>query len=308
MRIVAASILVSVIAFAVWLWGFGGADVIGRWAVEAQREAQNGMAASLRRLRSGDTGALVTLWAVCLTYGFVHAAGPGHGKLVIGAYGIGVRATARRMAGLAVASSLAQALVAIILVTALVLILGWGRAQLTELADKGLAPFSYGMIVLLGVWIAWRGMRKLWRRRQDHTHDHDHHHHHDHSHDGDGVCADCGHVHGPTAEQAASVTGWRDTFALIAVIAARPCTGAIFLLILSYALDIYWVGVIGALVMGLGTAAFTGLVALTAVTARESALAQVASSRSTAWLLALAEAGAGLLIVAVAGQLLLRVL
>jgi len=293
MRPIAILFLAVVVAVAIWLWGMGGADVVSRWAAQMQRDVQNGMAASLRALRAGEPGALLGLWGLCLTYGFVHAAGPGHGKLVIGGYGLGVRVKARKLAGLAVASSLAQALTAVIFVTVAVTVFGLGRAQLTAAADFIMAPLSYGLIALVGLWLACRGARKLLRTRPEKP---------------AAVCSDCGHAHGPSIEQTDAVRTWRDAVAVIGLIAIRPCTGVIFLLILTYALDVYWVGIIGALVMGVGTAAFTGIVAFAAVGARESTLAQAASAQSMAILMSVAELAAGILIAAVASQLLLRVI
>ena len=300
MRILAIILLALFGAVAVWLWGAGGADQVSRWATDTQREVQNAMAGSIRALRTGQPGATLALWGLCFTYGFVHAAGPGHGKLVIGGYGVAARVPAKRLVGLAVASSLAQALTAVVLVYAAIWALGWGRKELTDVADRTMAPLSYALIIGVGLWLLLRGLRKVWRLR---TPAHDHHH--DHDHHGDGVCDTCGHAHGPTVEQAAEVRSMRDALAVIAAIAIRPCTGAIFLLILTQALGIYWAGIAGAFIMGLGTAAFTGLVALAAVTSRESALAQVASGPGSAKLMAGVEVLAGAVLTVLAAQLLL---
>ena len=305
MRILGLICLAAMLSAAVWLWGFGGDDSVSRWATNAQREAQNSMAASLRALKAGQPGALVALWGLCFTYGFVHAAGPGHGKLVIGGYGVGARVAATRLVGLAVASSLAQAFTAIILVYVAIWALGWGRTQLTDVADGVFAPLSYGLIAAVGAWLIIRGLRHYRSNKPagHHAHDHDHHHH-----DDDGVCGTCGHAHGPTPDQAANVKSTRDAIAVIAAIAIRPCTGAVFLLILTHALGLQWAGIMGALVMGLGTAVFTGCVAFAAVGLRESTLAQMAGGQGTARLMACVEILAGGVIAALALQLLMRVL
>ena len=278
---------------AIWLWGFGGADQVTRFASDAQRDVQNAMAAALRGLRAGEPGALATLWGLCFAYGFVHAAGPGHGKLVIGGYGAGSRVPAKRLAGLALSASLAQAITAILLVYAAVFVFGWGRAQMTDVADNLLAPLSYGLIGIVGLWLLVRGVRHL-RPKHDHAHAGD-----------DDVCASCGHAHGPTVEQAENVRSWRDAAIVVGTIAVRPCTGALFLLILTWRLGIDWAGIVGALVMGLGTASITVMVAFAAVGFRESAL-QLVSHGAVARTLAWAEILAGGIVVILASQLLLR--
>ena len=301
MRGLAIGLLAVLTGLAVWLWGAGGADLVSRWTADVQRDVQNSMAGSLRALKAGDIGALAALWGLCLTYGFVHAAGPGHGKLVIGGYGVAARVAARRLAGLAALSSLAQAVFAIIVVYLAVWVLGWGRAQLTDVADKTMAPLSYALIAGIGGILVFRGGRKLWRYIRANPHaDHVHTH-------ADGTCSECGHKHGPSPEEAANVTGLRDAIAVIVSIAIRPCTGAIFLLILTNALSLHFAGIVGVLIMGLGTAAFTGIVAFAAVGARESTLAQAASSDGTVRLLAIAELVAGLVVLALAVQLFMRV-
>jgi nickel/cobalt transporter (NicO) family protein len=302
----------------VWLWGYGGADRVAMAAANGQQQVQNGMAQALRALKAGDMGALVTLWALCFGYGFFHAAGPGHGKLVIGGYGLGRRVPMGRLAGLAVASSLAQAATAIILVYAGVLILGWSRETMQGLADQGLNTLSNALIAGIGLWLLWRGALVLWKARHDPvpvTHapvaiddtlyglgsplpDH--------VHTEGAVCETCGHAHGPTLEQAEQVRSLRDAVIVVGAIAARPCTGAIFLLILTWRIGIDWAGIIGAFVMGLGTATITVAVAMASVSFRESALMQVAAGPATARVLGVIEVMAGALVLAIAVQLLIR--
>ncbi|MFN3662335.1 nickel/cobalt transporter [Yoonia sp.] len=293
MRWLALTALIAIGMGAVWLWGFGGADQIARQAAASQMQVQNAMAGALRALQQGDMAAVLTLWGLCFAYGFVHAAGPGHGKLVIGGYGLGARVPVGRLVGLALASSLAQAATAVVLVYGAVLVLGWGRAQMTGLADDILEPFSYALIAGVGLWLVLRGARHL-KAQQARIAPRD-----------DAVCASCGHAHGPSVAQAAEVRSLRDAIAIVAVIAVRPCTGAMFLLILTWRFGLDWAGIVGAFAMGLGTASITMLVAFAAVGFRESAL-QLVSNRGTARMMATAEIAAGAVVLVLALQLVQR--
>lgn len=310
-RLILAGAALALLA-AVWLFGLGGADRLAAVAAEGQRAVQNAMAGALRGLQRGDPGALAGLWGLAFAYGFVHAAGPGHGKFLIGGYGLGRRVPAGRLIGLALAASLAQAAAAVVLVYAGLFLLGWGREEMQGAADRTLARVSDLMIAAVGLYLAWRGLRALWRARPrpvtappvltegglaglaalDH------------GHVGTGaVCATCGHAHGPTPAQVAAVRSFRDGVLVVAAVAARPCTGALFLLLLTWRIGLDWAGIAGAFVMGLGTAAVTMLVALASVSVRESALMQVAAGPAAARALAVLETLAGVVVVTVAMQL-----
>ncbi|MBY6055570.1 nickel/cobalt transporter [Leisingera daeponensis] len=302
MRIFLTIAALGVAALAVWLWGFGGAGAVSVWAAESQREAQNAMARGLRALRAGEPGALMALLSLCFAYGFFHAAGPGHGKLVIGGYGMGKPVPLLRLAGLALASSLAQAATAVLLVAGGLLLLDWGREQLTSAAEDVLAPVSYGLIALVGVWLLARGVRRLLASRPAAA---ARQAHHGHAHG--EVCASCGHRHGPTAEEAADVHSLRDALAIIGAVALRPCTGAVFLLLLTWRMGVLWAGIAGAFAMGIGTATVTVAVAAAAVTMRKGALAQLQGTGALR-AAALLEVLAGAVVAVLASQIMLRAL
>ncbi|CAN1572545.1 COG2215 ABC-type uncharacterized transport system, permease component [Paracoccaceae bacterium] len=297
------------------LWLTGALDGVAAVLQSAQRASQDRMAGAIRALRGGEAGALTAFWAVCFGYGVLHAAGPGHGKLVIGGYGVARRVPVGRLAGLALASSLAQAAVAVALVYGLVAVLGLTRTAVEGTAERWVTPIGHAMIAGLGLWLVWRGARGLRRqiakqaRAQDHHgHRHDHHarDHHWHSHGHDHVHGpECNHAHSPTLDEVEKVSGWRDAAVLIAGIAMRPCSGALFVLILTWQLGIALAGVVGAFVMGLGTALVTMATALLAVWAREGAFAGLGGGR-VARALPLVELTVGALIAFAAGGLLLQ--
>lgn len=289
-------------ALVIWLWGFGGAALVSGWARAGQAETQQAMARLLRALRAGEPGALAGLLGLCFAYGFFHAAGPGHGKILIGGYGVAARVSALRLSMLALASSLAQAAAAVLLVYAGVFLFDLTRQRMTGLAEDIMAPASFAAIALVGLWLAVRGLRR-WRRapaQQPHSHSHTHSH--------DAPCPSCGHSHGPTLAEAEAVTGWRDAAALIGAVAIRPCTGALFLLILTWRMGLDLAGILGAFAMGLGTASVTLAVALASVTLREGALARLATNGSTARTLPLFEIAAGVIIAALSTHLMLGTL
>lgn len=279
---------------AVWLWGFGGDQALARWAAEGQREVQQAMAGMLRRLQAGDNAALAGLWGLCFAYGFFHAAGPGHGKILIGGYGLGRTVPALRLSVLALAASLAQAATAVALVYAGVLVFNVTRQAMVGLAEDIMAPASYGAITLVGLWLLWRGGARLAGHHSSTGHA--------------AACESCGHRHALTPGEAARAGTLREAVALVGAVALRPCTGALFLLILTWRMGIDLAGIAGAFVMGLGTASVTVAVAMAAVTLREGLLVRLATGTGPARALPVIEMLAGLLVAVVSGQLMLAAL
>lgn len=261
------------------LWATGALDQAARLVQATQRATQDQLAGAIRAMRAGQPGALMAFWGLCLGYGVLHAAGPGHGKLLIGGYGIARRVPVARLAGLALAASLAQALVAIAVVYASLALLGLTRATAEEAATRWMTPVGHALIAGLGLWLVWRGARGLMRPAAPDGAA-DHHHHHDHDHHDHGP--QCTHAHGPTLAEVEAIGSWRDAAALVAGIAIRPCSGALFILIITFQLGIALAGVVGALVMGLGTALVTAGAALMAVWAREGALSGLGLARFAA--------------------------
>ncbi len=290
----------------IWMWTSGAFDQIAAYAAGQQQAFQNRIAQALRGIRSGQAGAFGLLLGMCFAYGFFHAVGPGHGKVLISGYGLGRKVPVLRLSAIALASSLAQALSAILLVYGGILIFNLGRQSLVGMADDVLAPASFAAIVLIGLWLVLRGLRRMASLRAERAHDH-HHHAHDHAHGEDGsACPSCGHRHGPTLAEVDQISSLREALVLIGGIALRPCTGALFVLIITWQLDIALAGIAGTIAMAIGTALVTISFGLAASGLRGGVMGALSDSPLLRIAVPVVEVTAGGLITLIAGGLLLR--
>ncbi|EBA07960.1 nickel/cobalt transporter [Sagittula stellata] len=244
-----ALILLTVVAAVVLLVTLVDTTRLTWWAAQAQREIQNTMATGVRAVQRGDAGALPSLCGLTFTYGVVHALGPGHGKVLLGGTALASRAQMRRLTVLTLLSSLGQSLTAILLVLIGIGLIRVTSEQLVGLTEEALAPLSYLFIGSIGLWLAFRGACALWRQRgvqAQHKHGHEHIH---------AACG-CGHAHGPELSDIREEMSLREMSALVISIAMRPCSGALFLLVICWHFDILPAGIIATFSMGLGTATF----------------------------------------------------
>ena len=228
---------------------------IRRWAAIEQRMFQNMMAGALRGIQANDPGAIWTLCSATAAYGFFHALGPGHGKVLIGGASLASDASLKQLSIMTVLSSLAQAATAIFLVGALYFLLQIGSADLANITATLLAPASYAAIAAIGAVLIFRGVRSWYSMSQAKQ-----------------ITAACfGHTHGPSVNDVATLTSTHDAVALIVSIALRPCTGALFVLVIAARFDAFAVGCLAVITMGLGTAAFNLIIATSSVVARQLA-------------------------------------
>ena len=253
---------------------------IPQWVVEKQRVFQNQMAEAVIRMRSGDMLAITTLLMSTATYGFVHALGPGHGKYLIGGVGIGTQIKHLHLISIAVISSITQALWAIVLVYSAFFFLGVAADKIEIFTKSLLLPLSYGAIALVGCILVFRGIRNVF-----------------HLNFGPTPPTKCTHSHGPNFDQLSNAFSWRERLVLVTSVAIRPCTGAIFLLVITWNLQLQWVGVAAVISMGLGTAAFTSIVAVSSISARKLVLLENRASAFTKVLFPLLQVIGGALII-----------
>jgi nickel/cobalt transporter (NicO) family protein len=261
----------------------GAAQSLNHLQADLSRR-MTGQLQEMRDADGADGGSLVAGAWLCLiafVYGVLHAAGPGHGKLVVSSYFLANRAAWRRGVLLSVGAALTQALAAILLVGVPVLLLGMTRASaMGQIRYLELA--SYGLMTLIGLGLLVRAARGQVGCGHDHGFkEHGHHHEHGHA---------CGHHHHapPVAE--------RRSFRLLAfAVGCRPCSGAVLVLLFALANDMVPAGLLAVLVMAAGVALTTSAAGFVGIGARRG-VERLLSARPRAALLAergMAFGGAG---------------
>ena len=217
-----------------------------QWQIEMQRK----LTASARGIKAAPSWTSVAaLIAIGFVYGVLHAAGPGHGKIVVASYLIATRSQMRRGLQLAFLSSMAQAVSAIVLVGVLFMLLDLPRLEASS-KTRILEMVSYGLIAGLGVWMFYGAIRG-----RGCGHDHGHH---GHAQDHDRP-ADAGR-------------GLRGLLGPILAIGIRPCTGAVIILLFTLAQGILLAGIGATFAMALGTALTVAVLAVLTVTSRRAAV------------------------------------
>lgn len=251
------------------------------WILVKQAEFYRGLSAAIRGAKA-DGSAVWGLLGLSFAYGIFHAAGPGHGKGVISSYVVANQETWKRGVVLSFASAFLQALVAVVIVGVAAALLNATASTMSQ-AVHYIEIVSYGLIVLVGLRLLWtkgKAFAAAWRANGDELHPdrphHDHHSHaHDHTHDHTHHRHDhdehCDHSHGPEPIELAGPGGWWRGITAVVAVGARPCSGAIIVLVFALAQGLFWAGVAATFVMGLGTAITVAAIATFAVLARDLA-------------------------------------
>lgn len=265
------------------------------WVGAEQKQFYKEMTDALRAMKN-DGSAAWLLVGLSFLYGILHAAGPGHGKVVISSYMVANETQLRRGVMLSFASALMQAVTAIVVVGAGFLILRGTTVSMTDAANW-LEIASYALIVAFGLWLLFRktiGARTATHEHHEHTHDHGHGHHHDHGE----TCETCGHAHMPGPQLTDTVKDWRSALGAIVAVGLRPCSGAV--IVLSFALlnGLWLGGILSVVAMALGTAITVSALATLAVTAKNTALSISGQGAMSARVHSTIEIGGALLLVA----------
>lgn len=222
----------------------------------------------------GEPYASWWLVAASFTYGVFHAAGPGHGKAVLGSYMLASRAAARRGVLLALSSSMVQGLTALMAVGILTVAFKATGAQISDNIWT-LERISFAILTLFGMWLLWTKLLRPMRVSRKEVH-HDHSNP-DHVH---GPGCGCDHVHIPDAATLEVRIPLGQALALIFSIGMRPCSGAIIVMVFAITQGLVWAGALSVFAISLGTAITVSMIVLGAVGGR-SLLVKLAGGADT---------------------------
>jgi nickel/cobalt transporter (NicO) family protein len=272
--------------------GGGNPGGITGWLLAAQAQFTHSITASVKALRD-DAGAIWGLLGLSFAYGVFHAAGPGHGKALVASYMLANERALRRGIALAFLAALLQALVAIALVGIAALAFNATSTRTVDAANF-IELASYCGIVCIGAWLIWKKGRAFMSALQT-------------ARSRNAILeqgalysdapwrpamampsgsqfsarepgqvlsgeAECGHNHAPDPSLLGDGFSWRGAGATIVAAGARPCSGAILVLVFALAQGIFVAGIAATLAMALGTALTTGALASLAVFAKAAAL------------------------------------
>lgn len=246
---------------------------IGRTVLDFQREANQEIGRQMRAVRDGETtGALVSAMLLAFVYGIVHAAGPGHGKLVVMSYFVGRDARIGRglLMGAQIAVMHVVSAVVIVSLADLLLRRSFGGVPAEVPAVR---LVSYVMILAIGALMLWRAVRHA---RAGHRHD---------------ASCGCGARH-------------EETGILSLGVGLVPCTGAVLILLYAFANGILWAGLAMVTAIAVGMALTMGGLGLASVMVRRHLVLRSGGARAVA---VVDIAGAGLIVLVGAALLVTAV-
>ncbi|WP_299695068.1 nickel/cobalt transporter [uncultured Vibrio sp.] len=278
------------LTFAVYqLWSMWPSLVIS--SIQWQREVNAELTNLLYEAQSNPWGSGSYLIGFSFIYGMLHSLGPGHGKVIVSTYLATHPTKAKASLVLTVVSAFLQAVVAILLV----IVLLWGfSASMRVVNDKAnmFVSLSFALVTLVGVMICWKAVKNIYKAMNkpklkvkaitplaagsvssvaarsvitirapvsnsaspaaEHSH---------------ADCG-CGHQHVADAEAINQASTLREYAGIIVTIGVRPCTGAIMVLLFANMVGLFWMGVVSAFAMAIGTALTTSIIAVMTLTGK----------------------------------------
>ena len=215
-----------------------------------QRELHQSLANAVRITQERSVGAFWSLVGLSFVYGVFHAAGPGHGKMIIATYLATHKTKLKKGIFLSFVSAALQGVTAIITVEITVGLLKLTLADANS-TSQTLERVSYVLIAVIGLIF----MLAAYRRFLHKQHNHDH----------------CDHSHLPDPDASNDKIPIVNFLSMVLSIGIRPCAGSVLVLIFATILKLKVAGIVSVLAISFGTAITVSTLAALAVYARATA-------------------------------------
>jgi nickel/cobalt exporter len=253
----------------------GGANGVSGWILAREAGFYRLLSGAIRAAKQSGVAAW-GLAGLSLAYGIFHAAGPGHGKMVIASYMLANERALRRGLVIAFGAALLQGFSAVAIVGIGAIVFKATAKHMTAAANA-VEIASYAGIVALGgalVYVKGAALLSAWRGAavavaaggtagaflaDDCAENHAH---------GPG----CAHFHAPDPRTLGAGFSWKSALLTMMAAGSRPCSGAILVLVFALAQGIFSAGVFAVVAMSLGTAITTAALASAAVLAKTAAV------------------------------------
>lgn len=132
------------------------------WVIDEQKQFYQLLTNAMSKLRT-DNWAFLVLGSLSFLYGIFHAAGPGHGKVVISSYVLANERQYRQGMMLSFTSSMLASLVAVLFILVAASVLNLTGDAMGNAANW-IGIGSYAMVALLGLWLIVRHVFGLGHR------------------------------------------------------------------------------------------------------------------------------------------------
>lgn len=242
-----------------------------QWCLAAQITLHRYLVMYLLQLNNHQYSGGLWLLTGAFFYGVLHAIGPGHGKFIVTTYLSTNKESESAARVVPFIGSLLQGVSAILFVFILAVGFNLASGDLSE-SRWYVEKVSAVLIGGFGAWIVWHAIkslkpRKLSIRTLAPLHQH-------------GPECGCGH-HGVGIDTSSD---WKTRLGVILAIGARPCSGAIMILLFSNALGIVTWGIAAVMTMAFGTALSIMGLSLAVRYARNRTAAIFAGEARLGWL------------------------
>lgn len=267
-----------------------------QWCLSVQITLHRYLVMYLLQLNNHQYTAGLWLLTGAFIYGVLHAIGPGHGKFIVTTWLSTHQESLTATRLVPFFGSLMQGVSAIAFVFILAVGFNLAAGDLSQ-SRWYVEKISAVLIGGFGALIIWQALKRLrpqklrirgLRPAEQHAHS--------------DACG-CGH-HGVGIDLRGS--SWRTRIGVILAVGARPCSGAIMILLFSNALGIVTWGIAAVMTMSLGTALSIFGLSLAVRYARSRTIALFGEQNGTLrWLLPMAKVAGGMLLILFATVLFL---